>query len=154
MSDSNNQNRSGPDSSGQQRIASNSYGSSSYSKPLTQDIHPLGLNDADESSLLAFDKFIQAVVRGTPNSETVASLNDLRHMLESNFENDFRPDQDQIDYMRSKQTSKYNKRAFKDWKVMRSKGSFGCKSRPRFVFHHLVNLWLIAINCFCSLIKL
>lgn len=52
--------------------------------------------------MLAFDKFIQAVVRGTPNSETVASLNDLRHMLETNFENDFRPDLDQVDYMRSK----------------------------------------------------
>ena len=59
--------------------------------------------------MLAFDKFIVAVVRGSPDSETVASLNDMRKLIEENFEKVFRPDRDQILYIRSKKKLELNK---------------------------------------------
>jgi hypothetical protein len=69
--------------------------------------------------LLAFDKFIVAVVRGSPDSETVASLNDMRKLIEENFEKVFRPDRDQILYIRSKKKLELNKKTYNDWRVHR-----------------------------------
>ena len=61
-------------------------------KPTNQDIHPLDVQE--DQALLAFDKFIQIVVKGSPNSQTVASLTDLRELIESSFASEFRPDMD------------------------------------------------------------
>lgn len=77
--------------------------------------------------MLAFDKFIVAVVRGSPDSETVASLNDMRKMIEENFEKVFRPDRDQILYIRSKKKLELNKKIYNDWCQHRAKGNISCK---------------------------
>lgn len=95
---------------------------------LNQDIHPL--DNSDDHDLLAFDKFIQAVVKGQPNSETVASLTELRSHLETTFIEEFQPEVDQISYLRSKQRHEAARSLLQEWCQFREKNNMSCKQSP------------------------
>lgn len=62
-----------------------------------------------------------------PNSQTVASLKDLRNYLEESFANDFRPDFDQIDYIYGKQRQHLTINLYQEWRLARVKDNIGCK---------------------------